>query len=332
MIALSPGIVATVQNEVPSEKLRDADWCEIRADCWPGGPDNALSFISKSPVPVLFTCRIPAEGGFFTGTETQRTLVYEQALSAGAALVDIEGESDLFRHLHRIGADWPILASKHDFSGSISDIPARIAEFSRRGACAVKMISTVSDISGLFEVKKQLNGSHPVPLVSFGMGDSGIASRFLALCWGSLFTYTACGAPAAPGQVDLKNFIGTCRHLCNESFHVAVCAPGHEQAVAWSDKADKAARNSKSACAFVPFPVKDTDSRFLTTACAELGLKGVMRVKEKQPCSGEKGAQLCCLRIAETSGGRYLETTGQEAPAADFSGSALDEAVCFFSR
>ena len=67
-----PGIAVTVTEPVQDPILEGADFCEVRADLWHGPTSGALAFVQRSPRPVIFTCRIPAEGGRFRGSEDDR--------------------------------------------------------------------------------------------------------------------------------------------------------------------------------------------------------------------------------------------------------------------
>ncbi len=197
-----PGIAVTADGPFDPAAVRAADYCEIRADLWPGGPAEALARIAASPRPVVFTCRTAAEGGRFRGSDAERAPLFARARDLGAALVDIELRSALLRR--GVAAGWPVLASLHDFAGPVEDIPDLLRTARDEGAAAAKIVSTARSIADVVALRHALDEPAPLPAAMFAMGPCGIPSRILALTWGSLLSYAAAETPAAPGQLTLS--------------------------------------------------------------------------------------------------------------------------------
>ena len=204
---LRPGIAITVTAPFEPGAVAPADYCELRADLWPGGPDGAIDAIARSPRPVIFTCRLLVEGGAFRGSESERVRLFDAARAHGAALIDVEMGSKLYTDGPPAG--WPVLASFHDFNGPVADIPARIACAAARGATAVKIIPTARSVEDLVTLKLALASGPPIPTVLFAMGITGLPSRLLTLTWGGFLTYMGAECAVAPGQLSLARYAAT---------------------------------------------------------------------------------------------------------------------------
>ncbi len=202
-----PGIAVTATSPNDAESLKAADFCEVRADLWNGPRTEAISFVRQSPKPVIFTCRIPQEGGRFHGSDTERMALFARAVDAGAVLLDLEARSPLAPRAIREG--WPVLLSVHDFAGMIPGLPELVSHIAAAGAAVAKLIPTAHRINDLAAIRSLLAGPTPIPLAAFAMGHVGLPSRVLALAWRSYLTYVAAGQSVAPGQLTIDRFIGT---------------------------------------------------------------------------------------------------------------------------
>jgi 3-dehydroquinate dehydratase-1 len=194
-----------------SEALR-AGVCgiEVRADLF-GDLRGAIEVLREvgPSAPAIFTARIPAEGGRFSGTEEARIALYLTALEAGAALVDAEWGTPACEELARRGA--PLIVSHHDFSAMppsevLDDLGRRMAGVPCR---AIKLVGTarrtIDCVTILDWIGRRRDGE---PLrIGFAMGEEGFPSRILAVARGSPFTYAPLGAAVAPGQVGAKEML-----------------------------------------------------------------------------------------------------------------------------
>ncbi|MEK9700136.1 MAG: type I 3-dehydroquinate dehydratase, partial [Candidatus Poseidoniales archaeon] len=78
----------------------------------------------RIPLPVIFTVRSPAEGGFFPGTEDERISILHSAISSKVSWIDLELEIDgktrdeLLASAKKNGIQ--VIGSKHDISGTPS--------------------------------------------------------------------------------------------------------------------------------------------------------------------------------------------------------------------
>ncbi len=274
------GLAVTAVGPFDPAAVRAADYCEIRADLWPGGPAEALAHIAASPRPVIFTCRSAAEGGACRVEDDERAAIFAQARERGAALIDIEMRSALFRR--GVAAGWPVLASIHDFDGPIAAIEDRIVAAHGDGATAVKLVPTARSIADVVALKRALADPPPLPAALFAMGNCGIPSRILALTWGSFLSYLGAAAPAAPGQLTLPLYTELYGNARTFACHIALT--GAEPDL-WT--AARLAQRSRTAPAMrrhtVPYP--DAAPADFPAIIETLGARAVVDV---QRLAGER--------------------------------------------
>ncbi|HNS00036.1 MAG TPA: type I 3-dehydroquinate dehydratase [Planctomycetota bacterium] len=253
---LRSGIAVTATGPFDPDAVQAADYCEIRADLWPGGPAEALTQIAASPRPVIFTCRTAHEGGGFRGPESERAAIFARACELGALLVDIELRSTLFRRGAAEG--WPVLASLHDFTGPIEGLTDLLRGVRDDGATAAKLVPTARSIRDLAVLRRALAAPAPLPAALFAMGPCGIASRILALTWGSLLSYTAAEAPAAPGQLTLALYTQVYGDRRAFPAHIALAGAGHDLWPA-ARVANRLCAQNNLATRAVPYPSATPD-------------------------------------------------------------------------
>lgn len=147
------------------------------------------------PRTIIATCRLPRDGGHFTGTEADRLRLLEQA-ATWADLVDVEAG---------VSCNVPAaqtLRSMHDFSG-LPDLPGALAALRNRGGAVFKLAVTATNLADSLKLRDFLRGQRDV--AAFCMGEHGVPSRVLALAWGSRFTYGSLdGTELAPGMISVS--------------------------------------------------------------------------------------------------------------------------------
>ncbi len=97
---------------------------ELRLD-YINGDVNLRRLVTDRPCPVIITCRRPADGGKYVGTEEQRLLLLRAAIAEGVEYVDLE--EDIARSIPRFGRTKRII-SLHDFRKT----PDNVEELHRR--------------------------------------------------------------------------------------------------------------------------------------------------------------------------------------------------------
>ncbi len=209
------GLAALTALETPpgggSLRPGGPDAVEIRADLFEDPPE-ALEVLRRLPpgLPAIFTVRLPEHGGKYSLDEGSRIALYEDALSLGARLLDVERGSDAARDL--AGRRAPLVVSWHDFNSmpgpaELERLTREMASLSPLGIKLVPVAQEPVDSVRMLEWVAAARPGEPAR-IGFAMGEMGLASRVLSIAWGAPFTYAAMGAPVAPGQTsvaDLKD-------------------------------------------------------------------------------------------------------------------------------
>ncbi|MCP4715123.1 MAG: type I 3-dehydroquinate dehydratase, partial [Deltaproteobacteria bacterium] len=98
---------------------KTADIVEIRLD-YIGSPD--LERILKSRTkPVIITIMPTSEGGHFTGSEQERTALFQQAIELGAEHIDVNFGNPALAELLQQKKKTRIIVSYHNFSETPAD-------------------------------------------------------------------------------------------------------------------------------------------------------------------------------------------------------------------
>lgn len=209
------GILAGSEREIApwieaieARQIAGLGGVEIRADLLKS-PEFALRLVERlcEAVPILFTARLKEQGGAYGGTETDRVRLYNDAVAAGAVLIDVEWGSDAAVELTKAGL--PVIISQHDFGGMIdrSALAALTEEAATLGPRAIKVVPTAtSPIDGVRMLEWVSEAPSDGPRrIGFAMGELGTFSRILSLAWGAPFTYASFGGAVAPGQVSFHD-------------------------------------------------------------------------------------------------------------------------------
>lgn len=166
---------------------------------------NLARFSTHAGRPGLFTFRIAAEGGQFTGPDAERLPAFMEALEWASA-VDVELASHMARDV--AAAAWlmgkPVITSHHDFTSTPPlDVLEKISgTMEALGPGVIGKIVTRTDHERDLQILKQLI-RHPrsFPLCLMGMGELAMRSRLELPALGSALVYGYLDAPAAPGQM-----------------------------------------------------------------------------------------------------------------------------------
>jgi shikimate dehydrogenase len=206
-------VIATTANPLASGQIRSArlaaaagaDRVEVRIDAISRGETCEALFDLAREMPLLVSgCRnavLPREAALLRAAQER------------GALVDVPFSEDLPADLWGLNRARMVL-SFHDFEG-MPDDPADILGRMRAVRAAwYKLVPTAADFPDVVGIKKFLESeSGGGDVCAFAMGVPGIASRAMALAWGSAATY--CSAPespaAAPGQMGLAELVAIYR-------------------------------------------------------------------------------------------------------------------------
>lgn len=142
---------------------------------------------------IIATCRRTPNGGEFGGGIPQQAEVLGQALSAGAALLDVEIETAQAapRIIERFRESARVIVSWHDFEKTPA-LGAVLARLKKIPADIYKISATVRKPSDNVRILDLASANEETPLVILGMGEAGAPSRILGPSRGSIFGF---GAP-----------------------------------------------------------------------------------------------------------------------------------------
>ena len=182
---------------------------ELRLD-YINGDVNIKRLVVDRPGPVIITCRRPADGGKYAGTEEQRLMLLRTAIAEGVEYIDLE--DDVASKIPRFGRTKRII-SCHDFRKT----PDNLEEIHRR-LCAldpdiIKLCTMANHPHDNLRIL-QLAAKSKVPTVGLCMGDIGTPTRILAGRFGAPFTYATFHheRALAPGQLSYQQMSETYRY------------------------------------------------------------------------------------------------------------------------
>ncbi len=174
---------------------------ELRVD-YINGEANIKRLVADRPCPVIITCRRPADGGKFAGSEDQRLMLLRTAIAEGVEYVDLE--EDIAAKIPRFGQTKRII-SHHDFRKT----PDNLEEIHRRlcglDADIIKICTMANHPHDNLRML-QLSRQSKIPTVGVCMGDIGTPTRILGGRFGSPFTFATFHheRALAPGQLSFQ--------------------------------------------------------------------------------------------------------------------------------
>jgi 3-dehydroquinate dehydratase/shikimate dehydrogenase len=250
------------------------DFLELRLDML-AEPEAGIKVIRRiarryPDAVLLATCRRKRNGGEFFGSIERQIEVLDQAVSAGAALVDIEIETaeSAPALLAVFAGRARVIVSYHDFETTpalsramrrLQRVPAdiyKIAVFARKPTDGLRVLNLPSEYADL-------------KIVSLAMGEAGVPSRILGPGRGSAFVFasyvprngepgsTPAANPTAPGQVSafqLRNlYVAHRRRPATRVFGVVADPVGHSMSPTLHNRAFQSRRID---AIYLPFLVR----------------------------------------------------------------------------
>ena len=218
LAAHSPLLVGTIVTARGLEKItapRTArtsghDLAEVRADALlkEGVPlDRIEKALRRRVLPVLLTCRIPAEGGLYPWRSGERGAVFQQLLPWTDA-VDIElaslkelgaivtaarlAKKKIVLSAHAIDKPVPP-ATLHKWVASLREAQPDVAKIAAR-------IGSRADLQALARILLDRPPGPHAHWAVMGLGPHGALSRHIFSALGSALLYGYLDEPAAPGQ------------------------------------------------------------------------------------------------------------------------------------
>ena len=177
---------------------RGAELAEIRID-WIARNIDVERLLKDRPTPTIITCRRPADGGRFGGSEDQRLQLIRRAIVAGVEYVDLE--EDIAGKVPRYGKTKRIV-SYHNFEKTPDDLEEIAEKLGKLDADIIKLATMANSPSDNVRMLKLVSEAR-IPTIGFCMGDYGIVSRVLCGRYGAPFTYATFSKERvmAPGQL-----------------------------------------------------------------------------------------------------------------------------------
>ena len=185
-------------------------WAEVRLD-YLAKPDLTRLFRTL-PGPVIATNRLEKEGGRWAGSEADRRVLLEGALTYGVHAVDVEFATDAAwrRELFARRGKTRLILSWHDFSGTPED--AKLEEiFTAMLAEDADILKLVTKANAPADNLRLLNlipraRAAGKEIIAFCMGPLGKWSRVATVFLGGFLTFAPFNPQqaSAPGQITVS--------------------------------------------------------------------------------------------------------------------------------
>jgi 3-dehydroquinate dehydratase-1 len=183
--------------------IEGTDLVELRIDAMKNpDPQKVASLIEEIEHPLIATNRMKEEGGFYEGTESERTEILLE-VAKYADYVDIELRTKDKYRSKIIKASKSSIISYHNFkkTPSIHEI-LEIVKFEKDLGDLAKfavMPSNIQDTLKVLEVLSKVDNT-----IGIAMGELGRYTRVVAPLFGSPITYASLNNKSAPGQMDIR--------------------------------------------------------------------------------------------------------------------------------
>jgi len=165
-------------------------------------PENVQRLIKAIDHPLIVTNRMSDEGGYFAGSEKERTTILKNAAKY-ADYVDVELRTKERYRSKVIKASKSSIVSYHDFEKTPSfEELQKIVKIERGIGDIAKFVVMPEGISDTLVVLKVLAENKNT--IGFSMGDIGRYTRIVAPIFGSPITYASVNMESAPGQLDIS--------------------------------------------------------------------------------------------------------------------------------
>jgi len=197
------------------------DLVEWRVDGYQGVEDTEKCLaaldalrLALGEVPLIFTCRIQAEGGLQPMAPKTRLALIEAAIrSGGVDIVDVElmnddGYIDAVRRAAGEN-DVKMILSHHDFKKTPDQdgIVDKLIQAQTSGADIAKvavMPTGYADVLRLLQATlKARTEAVTIPMITIAMAREGVISRIAGGLFGSDITFAVGPSASAPGQIPI---------------------------------------------------------------------------------------------------------------------------------
>lgn len=189
-----------------------ADILEFRIDAIENPDiDKIKQLIKEINYPLIATNRIQTEGGFFNGSEEERTSILQETAKY-VDIIDIELCTDEYLRSKVIKASKSTIVSYHDFKKtpsfkellSVVEKEKEIGDIAKFAVMPQNRKDTLNVLKVLSEVQNT---------IGISMGDMGKYTRVVAPLFGSPITFASLDTASAPGQLDIVTTKNILRNL-----------------------------------------------------------------------------------------------------------------------
>lgn len=193
-------VIQSAENSIEA----GADIVEFRIDAMDHpNPDDVVNIIKDIKHPLIATNRRIDEGGFFKGSESERTEILLEA-AKHADIIDLELETDLDQMNKIIKVSKSTIISYHDFVKTPQvDVLLEVVNRERKLGDLAKFAVMPNNISDTLVVLNVL--SQVEKTIGISMGDLGRYTRIVAPLFGSPITFASHNSKSAPGQLDIQS-------------------------------------------------------------------------------------------------------------------------------
>ncbi len=210
-MSLKPMVCIPIMEKDPASLLKSskraikfgADILEIRIDVLENPNTEKLkSLLQEMGHKLIATNRMQAEGGFFEGSESERTEILLD-VAEYSDFIDIELRTKDKYRSEVIEASKSSIVSFHDFEKT-PDLEELLGiVFRERGlgdiAKFAVMPQNIQDTLTVLEVLSQVKDT-----IGISMGEIGRYTRVVAPLFGSPLTFASLDVESAPGQLDIQ--------------------------------------------------------------------------------------------------------------------------------
>ncbi len=188
------------------DQIGEADLVELRLDHFQHCPIHEIK--EKVALPVIFTIRLPEEGGYWKGSEQERVNNFQKAINAGVEFIDIEWKAaQKTLPALRFNETTRLILSFHTAENDLEILKRQLHEMVKLPADVYKLIFTAHEFDDnltaylLWQEAQKLG----IKYVIHAMGEHGTLSRLWGAIFGNEWTYVSLdgAAETATGQISL---------------------------------------------------------------------------------------------------------------------------------
>ena len=198
------------------KKAEGSDLVELRLDyiknldLESGFLSDFISIAKSRKKPVIVTNRKKDDGGFFSGSESDRILALKKAICLGADYVDIENSADSGSIKGLIGnkKTTKVILSYHNFNETPDNLKEIYSDMKKLKPDFIKIAANANSAEDNFKIFDLIRDANreKIKITAFCMGSYGQFSRILGIILGSCIDYASAenGKGLAAGQLSTE--------------------------------------------------------------------------------------------------------------------------------